>query len=190
MSDDDVLRFLAEHNNNLATVVKALLPSRSPHRELLEYLLNAALLRIRQQARKKQRTRIKVEELYDIRVQSILPAKPRYEISEGAKQKIRQRTLTMLTTWMIGDMPLADMEKAGLLAAAVHEKNSGNGHFVNAQFYEALAEPMNDIETVKDHWQDEGARLLHESILEAIMKASRSEPRQSTSTNTDDRVGV
>jgi hypothetical protein len=73
---------------------------------------------------------------------------------------------------MIGGTKLGEATKSKLLMTAEEERHAGHGHFKNVEFYENLAAPMNDTETVADHWENEKAVIL---IQEKIWK--KSDPR-------------
>jgi hypothetical protein len=165
--ENEILKLLAEHGS-IDAVVDALLRSPRKHRELIEYLLRGGLVRAQHHMRKTQRSRIMAEELSD-GVRPVAAGAPRYDYP-NAKLAIRRRTLTMLASWPIGNTTLDVAYKHDLLREAKHERSSGNGHFGRAKFYEALAQPMDDTQQVKDCWEDEGARLLRQSILDELEK--------------------
>jgi hypothetical protein len=171
MSYDDarVLKLLAKYEDNRRSLIEELLGNVSAQRLVIEYLLEEGIIRIQHRNRKVTRVRIMAEELSETGIRPVGPSIPRYDLSTVTKKKIRDRTTNMLMTWKIGDIPLGDMTKAGLLKQAKHEMASGKGHYGRARWYEGLAKPLeDDTKTVKEYWRNEGVRLLRQSILDEI----------------------
>lgn len=178
---DEKLLLMLEHNKNDVFVVSEeliddLLKSggRGFPRDLTAYSLAVGLRQISRTHRNAVRKRIKAEDLAPIERMNLERPAARYQ---KASKAIQKRTLGLLTSWMVGDMYLGDMDKAGLLKAVQAETVSSNGHRVNAEFYEKLAEPLKEGQLVKDYWKDRGAQILHDDILNKLM-AEAGRPQQ------------
>jgi hypothetical protein len=66
--------------------------------------------------------------------------------------------------WKIGEISLGNMTKESLLDQAGRERQSAHGHVRNAQFYEALAEPLRSGQCVHEYWNPETATKLKKAI--------------------------
>jgi hypothetical protein len=66
--------------------------------------------------------------------------------------------------WNIGDLNLGGFTREGLLELAARERASAKGHIRNAQFYEALADPMKPGQLVKEYWKPEKANEIKNKI--------------------------
>lgn len=66
--------------------------------------------------------------------------------------------------WKIGEISLGNFTKETLLDQASKERQSASGHVRNAQFYEALAAPLQPGQLVREFWQPETATKLKQEI--------------------------
>lgn len=76
-------------------------------------------------------------------------------LTPQAKKRIEANTRDLFGKdgWNIGDINIGSLTKEDLLAQALKERGSAKGHLRNAKFYEALAEPMEPGQIVKDYWK-------------------------------------
>ncbi len=76
-------------------------------------------------------------------------------LTESAKRRLVEHSRELFSGWMINaNVSLGDATREDLLVQAEMERNSADGHIRNAQFYEALAEPLEAGQTVRDYWRD------------------------------------
>ena len=66
--------------------------------------------------------------------------------------------------WAIGGVWLRDMTREQLLDRAQVERKSAKGSLQNAQFYEALAQPLSPGQPVYTYWQAATAAGLRDQI--------------------------
>jgi hypothetical protein len=62
--------------------------------------------------------------------------------------------------WVIGSVNISNFTKEQLLAQSEAERKSAEGSLRNADFYAALAHPMQPGQTVKEYWTPEKAKRL------------------------------
>jgi hypothetical protein len=80
----------------------------------------------------------------------------RIVLTQRAKKRLTENTRSLFGKdgWDIGEINIGAFTREDLLAQAAKERASAKGHIRNAQFYEALAEPMKPGEVVRDHWKN------------------------------------
>lgn len=74
------------------------------------------------------------------------------------------QTLFSKDGWNIGEINIGDFTREDLLEHAAKERKSAKGHIRNAQFYEALAEPMAAGQKVSAYWKPDKALKVREDI--------------------------
>jgi len=87
-------------------------------------------------------------------------------LTEPAKKRLLSITQRLFGDdgWMIGEINLGVMTKEGLLAQAQSERASAHGSLRNAEFYEALAAPLQPGQLVKVYWRPEEASEVRGKI--------------------------
>ena len=87
-------------------------------------------------------------------------------LSKESKKRLLRHTQELFGDegWMIGELNLGSMTKEGLLSQAASERASAHGSLRNAQFYEALAEPLQPGQMAKDYWKSETAHKIKRGI--------------------------
>lgn len=86
--------------------------------------------------------------------------------TEKTKEKIFASTRDLFgdNGWKIGNISLGNYTKEDLLAQAVTEERSARGMMFNADFYRALAEPMETGQLVRDYWKPEDLSKIKDDI--------------------------
>jgi hypothetical protein len=128
---------------------------RSGDQELIEYVLKVGFAKIDAYRRRKSRQYIKENVIRsEFFSDSPLP-KVKIKLPEAFRARHIQRTFeNIMSSWKIGGVELGKCTKEKLLSQAKNERAAGQGHIENAVWYERLAAPMNDRETVAGHWKD------------------------------------
>lgn len=90
----------------------------------------------------------------------------RVVLTKASKERLLRNTQELFGDdgWMIGNLNLGEFSKEQLLAQASAERASAKGSIRNAQFYEALAEPLQPGQLVRDYWQSKDARGVKDKI--------------------------
>src|SRR5262249_34183590 len=86
--------------------------------------------------------------------------------TKKTKQRIARHAARLFGPegWAIGDVLLSDFTKEQMIERAEKERRSAKGNLQNAQFYEALAEPLQPGQLVGAYWNPETAGRLREKI--------------------------
>jgi hypothetical protein len=128
---------------------------KSGDQELIEYLLKVGFAKIDSHRRRKARQFIK-ENVIRTEFFSDKPLpKVKVKLPDSFRAKHIQRTVAnIMTSWRIGGVELGKCTKDKLMTQARNERAAGKGHIENAIWYERLAAPMNDKETVASYWKD------------------------------------
>jgi hypothetical protein len=94
------------------------------------------------------------------------PVTGSYVLTKSAKKRILRHTQELFgdNGWKIGDLNLGEFTKEQLLAQASAERASAKGSIRNAQFYEALAQPLQPGQMAKDYWKSETAHKIKSGI--------------------------
>jgi hypothetical protein len=87
-------------------------------------------------------------------------------LTAASKKRLVKRTKELFGDdgWQIGDLNLGDFTKEALLSQAAAERASAKGSIRNAQFYEALAEPLQPGQTCRTYWKSETAHKIKSGI--------------------------
>ncbi len=134
---------------NISAVVDKLM--RSSDTTLQSYVMQIGVESIASKRRAFDRRELRHEVINPDFVNKVRRKRP--PMSRKEADKLATATLNVFQKWRIGEIALGDATKQKLLAEANAERHAGNGHMLNAEFYEILAEPMNDSETVAQHWK-------------------------------------
>jgi hypothetical protein len=111
---------------------------------------------------------LKPEFQREIKMKSSTSTSPavKVNVSEKTATKAMGYAAEMFTNWKIGKLEIGDATKARLVIEANNERSRAGGHVINAIIYEKLAEPMNNVETVSEHWKTRKAvELIRGEIL-------------------------
>lgn len=74
--------------------------------------------------------------------------------TERAKKRVVEHAQRLFDDWQIdAHIKLGNATKEELLASARAERSSAKGHIRTAMFYEALAEPLNAGQRLRDYWE-------------------------------------
>ncbi len=87
-------------------------------------------------------------------------------LTKSAKKRLLKSTRELFGDdgWMIGELNLGDFTKEQLIAQAVQEEAQAKGSIRNAQFYRALAEPLQPGQVARDYWKSETAHKIKQGI--------------------------
>lgn len=156
-----IYTFLDETNDYAKIARKIQL---SGNAKLIEYVLHIGVSQIASGRRHQKRRELKPMVKPPRFVQRPGGAKHSMVLSPGAQVRLK-RAAAELFVWPIGGEKLGGFTRDLLLAEASKERKSGHGHMKNAIFYERLAAPMNDSDTVLQHWKSpEAASLIRDEI--------------------------
>lgn len=78
----------------------------------------------------------------------------------GASALHEALAASILDTWHVGSKRLGDMTRDELAGAASDERARAKGHILNADFYEALAQDMNEKQTVRQKFKPDAVRKV------------------------------
>lgn len=133
-------------------------------KKILLYVLTVGLDRIKAKRRARRRNELRRSVQPQFCVGKTVGS---IELTPKAKERLFKNTRELFGNdgWKIGDISLGDFTKEDLLLQAAVERKSANGHFLNADFYEALAEPLKDGQKVKQFWKAEDANRIKREIL-------------------------
>src|SRR6266567_475040 len=156
---DDVLEIASENNNDLPTTATAIYRIRTLAMYVILIGLQTLMRKKRATRRRELRTEIKPQ---------FKPGKVTGSVvlTEPAKKRLLAVTQRLFGDdgWMIGDLNLGHMTKEGLEAQAQNERMSASGSLRNAEFYEALAVPLQSGQMVQEYWKPETAGKLRARI--------------------------
>lgn len=159
---DKVRTMLRAAHNNCAAVTKKIMSEKDP--KLIVFLVQIGVEHLASKFRAHDRRDMR----RNVVEPTFVKGKRRPSIlTPNDKVKVAQAAKSLFEVWKIGGIGLGEATKDKLLMAANEERLAGTGHLKNAEFYEALAAPMDDTETVADHWENENAVVL---IQEKIWK--------------------
>jgi hypothetical protein len=160
---NEVEKYLDKYGNDYALAAQHI--QNSGNVKLIAYVLHIGVASIaagkRQQKRRELKPMVKPPQRTTQR-----PGGVRHSVvfSPGHEIKLK-RAAAELFMWPIGGAKLGAFTRELVLAEAVKERKSGHGHIKNAIFYERLAAPMNDTDTVLQHWKSpEAASLIRDEI--------------------------
>ncbi len=144
------------------------------HKELTLFFIRQGFKEYEVQKQREIRNNIKKTILRPEVLQEGAPVKPAIRVKPTARTMTHMtdraiQQLGIFTDWKLGKLPLGDATKGKLITEANHERARGQGHIINAIFYEKLARPMNDSETVANHWKSpETVKLIRDEIISNI----------------------
>lgn len=129
------------------------------------YVLMVGLETIKSKKRRERRRELK-REIQPVLVKGRVTGSVRPVFTPAAKARLLRATQELFGDdgWMIGDLNLGDFTKEQLVAQAVKERESAKGSIRNANFYEALAEPLQPGQLARDYWKSETAHKIKERI--------------------------
>ncbi len=174
---EDKIEALLENASDLSSLARGIYKSHDE--ELVIHLIHVGLEKYRSQQRNAIKRKIKDTILSAEATEKPVgtSTKPAFDYDPKPSIKTQRKSVenavkavkSILQSWSIGGIILGDATKDILLHEAKNEYARGKGHVDNARFYERLALPMNNTETVKEnkHWQsDEAVMLIRREILE------------------------
>ncbi len=128
---------------------------RDRHKNLIRWLVETALIHVKAQARAQRRRQFRRE--IEPGYQVMFNGSKRLELTESAKERLKAATKKLFGRdgWQIGDVNIGDFTKEALIEEADRERRLARGHTRNAEFYEALAAPMEPGQYVRDYWTPE-----------------------------------
>lgn len=136
----------------------------SGSKPLAIYLIILGLNKLRSRQRQQRRTELRRE----IRPQYVRgSATGSIQFSRKTKIRLFKQAEELLgeNGWNLGEVGfLVNLTKEALLDQAWRERQSAKGHLRNAQWYEALAEPLQPGQIVRDYWNAEAAIKLKQDI--------------------------
>ena len=152
---------ILESAGDIPAASKLIYPNRALALFVLEYGLGVLKSRSRRQRRR---------ELTAV-VQPQFMRKPggitgQVVLTPAAKKRLTENTRDLFGAdgWMIGDLNLGSFTKEQLLAQASNERASAKGSLRNAQFYEALADPLQPGQRARDYWKPGDAQKIKRTI--------------------------
>jgi hypothetical protein len=120
-------------------------------------VITYGLSKLRSKRKQERRREIKAELQPEVLPPNKDHPRPYAKFSDHAKNTMSKLTteyLGVLSGWHIGKRSLGEFTRPELLDQIASERRAGNGHFANANWYEALIEPMKrDDQTVLDFWR-------------------------------------
>lgn len=157
---DEAIRVLEECDQNIADAANAIYAGPA---KIALYVIQLGLETLKSKQRRNRRRELRTE------------VKPQFRqgrstgsviLTKASKERLLKRTKELFgeNGWMIGDLNLGDLTKEGLLAQAVAERASAKGSLRNAQFYEALAEPLQPGQLAREYWKSETAHKIKRDI--------------------------
>jgi hypothetical protein len=134
------------------------------------YAIKSALEHLK--ARKRATRRREIRSTAQLRVQAGRTTGS-IVLTPKSKRKLLEMTQVLFGEdgWQIGEINLGNFTKEGLLQEAAKERRSAKGHVRNAMFYEALAEPMEAGQMVKDYWEPKTATKIKKEIWKDTERA-------------------
>lgn len=142
------------------------------NKELTLYFINLGFKEFEARQRRSARTYFKKEMIKPgFMSETYVPLKPlvKAKVSEKTISQALSHATDMFVGWKIGKLEIGMATKEKLLAEALHERKAGAGHIVNALIYERLATPMNDTQTVADHWKTrEAIKLIRDEVISTV----------------------
>ena len=157
---ENILKLLDRVDGDVKIAAESILDGP---KKIALYVLEIGLLHLKAKKRATRRRSLRSE------------AKPRFktgrttgniELTKQAKVRLFKMTQELFGDdgWQIGALNLGSFTKEALLAEAASERKSAKGHIQNALFYEALAEPLQPGQLVKDYWKPETATKIKGDI--------------------------
>jgi hypothetical protein len=158
---EEALRVLKESDGN---IIDASHEIYGGPESIALYVIQIGLEKLKSQVRRDNRREIKREiqpEFVKGKVTgSVVPSKA----FQKRIIKNTQRLFSNEEGWMIGDINIGMMTREQLFAQAVAERKSAKGCLQNAQFYEALAEPLQPGQRADAYWKPETATKIKRDI--------------------------
>lgn len=153
---DDVLKTIESVGGDLANAAEAIY---SGPKKIALYVIRLGLEKIksgkRRERRRELRTEVKPQFTAGRTTGSIV-------LTKASKARLLKSTRELFGDdgWKIGDLNLGEFTKEQLIIQAASERASAKGSIRNAQFYEALAEPLQPGQKAKDYWKSEMAHKI------------------------------
>lgn len=157
---DDVIKTLTDADNNIGNAAAVIYDGP---KKIALYVIQLGLETLKAKKRRQRRRELRAE------------LRPQFTagrttgsivLSKASKERLVKQTKELFGDdgWQIGDLNLGDFTKEQLLAQAVAERSSAKGSIRNAQFYEALAEPLQPGQTARTYWKSETAHKIKSEI--------------------------
>lgn len=157
---DEVLKVLDDAGNVVADAAAEIL---SGPKKIALYVIQIGLETIKSKRRRDRRRELRSE----VRPQfKAGPVTGSIVLTKQAKERVIKNTRELFGAdgWMIGDINIGAMTKEQLLAQAHSELASAKGSIRNAQFYEALADPLQPGQRADSYWKPETATKIKRGI--------------------------
>jgi len=142
------------------------------HRDLALYFIREGFKAYEAKLRRTARTKFKDEVIKpEFMAETYAPPEPivTVDTSEKSATAYMKKATEMFIGWKIGKLEIGSANKEKLLVEARNERNAGRGHVINARIYERLAQPMNSINTVAEHWKTiEAVKLIRDEIIRSV----------------------
>jgi hypothetical protein len=157
---DDVLKTLEDCSGVILDATERVY---SGPKKIATYVISIGLECIKSKKRRERRQELK-KELKPVLVKGKVTGSVIF--SKASKTRLLKATQELFGDdgWMIGEINLGDFTKEQLLLQAAKERDSAKGSLRNAQFYEALAEPLQAGQFARDYWKSETAHKIKQEI--------------------------
>jgi len=157
---EDVHKILDSVDNDIELAAEKI---HGGKKDILLYVISVGLDHIKAKRRANRRRELRREVQPQFRTGKTAGS---IELTPKAKERLFNSTKELFGNdgWKIGDISLGDFTKEDLLLQAAAERKSAKGHILNADFYEALAEPMKDGQRVRQYWKPEDAAKIKGKI--------------------------
>ena|SRR5271166_5888394 len=152
---DEVLKVLSQHEN----IADAAEEIYGGPKVIAIYAIQIGLERLKAKKRRERRRELKTE----IRPQFTAgKTTGSIVLTKASKERLLKQTQQLFGDdgWKIGDLNLGEFTKEQLFAQATAERSAAKGSIRNAQFYEALAEPLQPGQKARDYWKSETAHKI------------------------------
>jgi hypothetical protein len=161
MSYGEIYQILQNHNNNLERAARDIY---NGDEDAALFVIKVGLERIAGMYRRKNR-----KKLTETVVNPTFPTGKYGKVpppSKKARAILLRATESLLHSWKINaNIYLGDATKEDLVMAANSERKSAIGKERRAMFYERLAAPMQEGETVTHYWKnDRAVQLIREEV--------------------------
>ena len=157
---DELIYALKETDNEIVAASESILRG-PPKIALYAIQLGLEAVKTKQRRRRRQELRTAVQPQFKRGI-----TRGSFAFTAPAKKRFFSLTQELFGEdgWMIGDLNLGDLTKEQLIAQAVSERRSAEGSIRNAQFYEALAEPLKPGQLARDYWKAGAARRVRDKL--------------------------
>ncbi len=159
---DEAWQAIKDANNDLTEAAAVIFAGP---RKLALYVLLIGLQSIARKKRAARRSELRAEVKPEFK-RSSSGVTGSVVLTERAKKRLFEHTQKLFGDdgWNIGNLNLGDMTREGLLVQADVERKSAVGSIRNADFYEALAEPLKPGQSVRDYWTPKKAGAVRDKI--------------------------